>query len=30
VKGSIAVPSAANPMVDILNQRSPKNLSDKK
>ena len=30
VKGSIAVPSAAQPMVDILNQRSPKNLSDKK
>jgi lipid-binding SYLF domain-containing protein len=30
VKGSIAVPSAARPMIDVLNQRSPKNLSDKK
>jgi lipid-binding SYLF domain-containing protein len=30
VKGSVAVPSAAKPMVDILNQRSPKNLSEKK
>jgi lipid-binding SYLF domain-containing protein len=30
VKGSVAVPSAAQPMVDVLNQRSPKNLSDKK
>jgi lipid-binding SYLF domain-containing protein len=30
VKGSVAVPSAAKPMVDVLNQRSPKNLSDKK
>jgi lipid-binding SYLF domain-containing protein len=27
VKGSIAVPSAARSMVDILNQRTPKNLS---
>jgi lipid-binding SYLF domain-containing protein len=30
VKGSVAVPSAAQPMVDVLNRRSPKNLSDKK
>ena len=30
VKGSVAVPSAALPMVEILNQRSPKNLSDGK
>ncbi len=30
VKGSVAVPSAAKPMVDVLNTRSPKNLSDKK
>lgn len=30
VKGSIAVPSAARPMVDVLNQHSPANLSDKK
>ncbi len=30
VKGSVAVPSAAKPMVDVLNRRSPKNLSDKK
>src|SRR3954471_15915159 len=30
VKGSIAVPSAARPMVDVLNQRSPKNLSENK
>src|SRR3954451_16332883 len=30
VKGTIAVPSAAREMVDVLNQRSPKNLSDKK
>ncbi len=30
VKGSIAVPSAARPMIELLNQRSPKNLSDKK
>lgn len=27
VKGSVAVPSAAKPMVDVLNQRSPRNLS---
>jgi len=27
VKGTVAVPSAAKPMVDILNARSPKNLS---
>ena len=27
VKGSVAVPSAAKPMVDVLNTRSPKNLS---
>jgi lipid-binding SYLF domain-containing protein len=30
VKGTVAVPSAAKPMVDVLNRRSPKNLSDKK
>lgn len=30
VKGSIATPSAALPMIEILNRRSPKNLSDKK
>ena len=30
VKGGTAVPSAAKPMIDILNERSPKNLSDKK
>ena len=30
VKGSVAVPSAAKPMVDVLNARSPKNLSEKK
>jgi lipid-binding SYLF domain-containing protein len=30
VKGSVAVPSAAQPMVDVLNRRSPKNLSEKK
>ena len=30
VKGSIAVPSAAKPMVDLLNKRSPKNLSEGK
>ena len=28
VKGSVAVPSAAKGMVDVLNKRSPKNLSD--
>jgi lipid-binding SYLF domain-containing protein len=27
VKGSVAVPSAAKAMVDVLNQRSPRNLS---
>ena len=30
VKGTTAVPSAAKPMVDVLNQRSPKNLSERK
>jgi lipid-binding SYLF domain-containing protein len=30
VKGSVAVPSAAQPMVDVLNHRSPKNRSEKK
>jgi lipid-binding SYLF domain-containing protein len=30
VKGSVAVPSAAKPMVDVLNRRSPKNLSERK
>lgn len=30
VKGTTAVPSAAKPMVDLLNQRSPKNLSERK
>jgi SH3 domain-containing YSC84-like protein 1 len=30
VKGSVAVPSAAKSMVDLLNARSPKNLSEKK
>jgi lipid-binding SYLF domain-containing protein len=30
VKGSVEVPSAAKPMVDTLNMRSPKNLSEKK
>lgn len=30
VKGSIAVPSAARGMIDILNRRTPKNLSNKK
>jgi SH3 domain-containing YSC84-like protein 1 len=30
VKGSVAVPSAAKPMVDLLNARSPKNLSENK
>ena len=28
VKGTVAVPSAAKPMVDELNEHSPKNLSD--
>jgi lipid-binding SYLF domain-containing protein len=30
VAGSVAVPSAAKPMVDLLNERSPKNLSEGK
>jgi SH3 domain-containing YSC84-like protein 1 len=30
LKGTVAVPSAAKPMVDVLNRRSPKNLSEKK
>lgn len=30
VKGTVAVPSAAKPMVDVLNRRSPKNLSERK
>ena len=30
VKGTVAVPSAAKPMVDVLNARSPKNLSERK
>ena len=30
VKGSIAVPSAALKMIEVLNRRSPKNLSAKK
>ena len=30
VKGGTAVPSAAKQLVDVLNQRSPKNLSEKK
>jgi SH3 domain-containing YSC84-like protein 1 len=30
VRGNVAVPSAAKPMIDLLNQRSPKNLSDGK
>jgi SH3 domain-containing YSC84-like protein 1 len=30
VKGSVAVPSAALPMVEVLNTRSPKNISDGK
>jgi SH3 domain-containing YSC84-like protein 1 len=30
VKGTVAVPSAAKPMVDVLNLRSPKNLSERK
>jgi hypothetical protein len=30
VNGSMAVPSAAKPMVDLLNARSPKNLSEGK
>ncbi|MEO6235724.1 MAG: lipid-binding SYLF domain-containing protein [Vicinamibacterales bacterium] len=30
VKGTTAVPSAAKGMIDVLNQQSPKNLSDTK
>lgn len=30
LKGTVAVPSAAKGMVDVLNARSPKNLSEKK
>jgi SH3 domain-containing YSC84-like protein 1 len=30
VKGGVAVPSAAKPMLDVLNRRSPKNLSEGK
>jgi lipid-binding SYLF domain-containing protein len=30
VKGSVAVPSAARPMVEVLDTRSPKNLSEGK
>lgn len=30
VKGTTAVPAAAKGMIDVLNQRSPKNLSDRK
>jgi lipid-binding SYLF domain-containing protein len=30
VKGSVAVPSAAKPMIDTLNAHSPKNLSERK
>jgi SH3 domain-containing YSC84-like protein 1 len=30
VKGGVDVPAAAKPMVDLLNQRSPKNLSNNK
>jgi len=30
INGSVAVPSAAKGMVEVLNQRSPKNLSDGK
>jgi lipid-binding SYLF domain-containing protein len=30
VNGSVAVPSAAKPMIDLLNARSPKNLSEGK
>jgi SH3 domain-containing YSC84-like protein 1 len=30
VKGGVAIPSAAKPMVDLLNQRSPQNLSEGK
>jgi lipid-binding SYLF domain-containing protein len=30
VKGTVAIPSAAQPMADLLNQQSPKNRSDRK
>ena len=30
VKGSVAIPSAAKGMIDVLSQRSPKNLSERK
>ena len=30
IKGTTAVPAAAKPMIDVLNQRSPKNLSERK
>lgn len=30
IKGGVAIPSAAKPMTDLLNKRSPKNLSEKK
>ena len=30
VKGDVAVPSSAKPMVDLLNTHSPKNLSERK
>ena len=30
VKGTVAVPSAAKGMIDVLSQRSPKNLSERK
>jgi lipid-binding SYLF domain-containing protein len=30
VKGGVAVPSAAKPMIDLLDKRSPKNLSEGK
>ena len=30
VKGGVAVPSAAKPLIDLLNKRSPKNLSERK
>jgi len=30
VKGAVAVPSAARPMIELLDKRSPKNLSERK
>jgi SH3 domain-containing YSC84-like protein 1 len=30
IKGTVAIPSSAKPMTDLLDKRSPKNLSDKK